>query len=31
MKYDLSITHDLNSFKTKIDKLIADKKKVELK
>ena len=31
MKYDLSITHDLNSFKTKVDKLIADQKKVELK
>ena len=31
MKYDLSNTHDLNSFKTKVDKLIADKKKVELK
>lgn len=31
MKYDLSIQHDLNSFKTKVDKLIADKKKVELK
>lgn len=31
MKYDLSIQQDLNSFKTKVDKLIADQKKVELK
>ena len=31
MKYDLSITHDLNSFNAKVAKLIADQKKVELK
>lgn len=31
MKYDLSNQHDLNKFKARVDKLIADKKKVELK
>ena len=31
MKYDLSIQHDISKFKAKVDKLIADKKKVELK
>lgn len=30
MKYDLSIQHDLNKFKARVDKLIADKKKVDL-
>lgn len=30
MKYDLSIQHDLNKFKARVAKLIADKKKVDL-
>lgn len=31
MKYDLSIQHDLNKFNARVEKLIADQKKVELK